>query len=111
MKVSEFLIQRGTDEMNAIFNKAAEHADLWGGDPVRAAAEYDRADFEDDRRAKAAILAREQVIKTLADAEQAYDIAPHVAQQVLHLMALPYADHPDYEASWGTGAQAPQPAH
>jgi hypothetical protein len=67
-------------------------------------AEMQRADFVwDYQRLLAECEAKRRIVKTrpfklLAGAEERQ--ADRLRDQVLRLLALPYADHPDYQQEW-----------
>jgi Family of unknown function (DUF6221) len=64
----------------------------------------------DPARILAEVDAKRQIIDLcVAEIDSGTDGAV-TADSVLYLLALPYADHPDYRAEWATGAIADQAA-
>ena len=87
MNLSEFLLARiAEDEMQARKHLLDADRHGWGSYPARVLAECD---------------AKRRIVE-LADRDDNWRYGMHseAIGEVLRLLALPYADHPDYREEW-----------
>jgi hypothetical protein len=100
--VSEFLLARATDDEELARQygdpRALRSSLAWAPDVGRPVLEIDPSRMAAECEAKRRVVA--QFIEAVAN----YDIGPQgeVARLtfVLRALALPYADHPDYQPEW-----------
>lgn len=94
MMIDEFLLAR----------IAEREADVLAANDIHAsgpiAAEDALARVLDEDRARAECDAKRQIVKTLDDDPWCLDGGHPYIDFTLRTLALPYADHPDYDEEW-----------